>query len=122
MCEDSLRITITSSETCHRVALQELAKQVRHAIAEAARHIERAVLYELVHCARAAGVKGRDTNHHFIQQDTEAPPIHVLPVPGLCQNLGCQVLGGATERLGLAGCRDLLAQPEVRQCDVAGGV
>jgi hypothetical protein len=62
--------------------------------------------------------EGREAADHFVDEAAEAPPVHVETVAHFLDDLGSQVLGGATN----GGCVFLvledLRQSEVSQLDV----
>ncbi len=56
------------------------------------------------------------TGEHFVDKDPEGPPVHGLVVPLALDDLGGQVLGGATE--GPRPIGDALGEPEVRDLEM----
>ena len=68
-----------------------------------------------------------DSLHHArasvaVPLDSYCSPIHRLGVPRLGDELGCQVLWRATQRVGLAAGRDALGKAKVGDLQVAVGL
>ncbi len=47
--------------------------------------------------------KGGLPDEHLVQQDSQGPPVHALPVPLVEEHLRGDVLGRAAESVGLEG-------------------
>lgn len=83
--------------------------------------VDRLLLDQLVHFGiiLRASVEGRETNDHLVCQNSESPPIDREGVTTFNQNLGRQVIGRATEGVGLGVSFEHLSEAEVSQADVA---
>ena len=60
--------------------------------------------------------EGVDADEHFVDEDSEAPPVNRLAVAFLQKNLRSKVLGCSAERVGLAVYE--LGEAEVSQLQV----
>ena len=65
-------------------------------------------------------VEGQPATHHFIHDDSHAPPVDSSAVVVILQHLGGQILWGAAKGLGGAAKVDVFfAQAKVRDLNVA---
>ncbi len=64
-------------------------------------------------------IERRQPEHHFKQDDPEAPDIHVFIVSFLIDDLGRHVFGRAHKTFGLLFLGKDLRDPEIRQAGVA---
>ena len=71
----------------------------------------------LVDFQRLFGEEGRETGGHFVDEDSQSPPVHGLIVAPRKKHLGRQVLGGAAQGVGATG--EPFGEPEIRDLDVA---
>ena len=67
----------------------------------------------------AADVEGRESDEHFVDEDSEAPPVDGEGVSLLIQNLRSQILRCATERLGYFVWLQRLCQAEISHGNVS---
>lgn len=61
--------------------------------------------------------EGVDTCIHLINEDTQSPPIHTLPMSLVQQDLGRQVFRRPTK--GVGACLYLLSKAEISELEVA---
>ena len=70
-----------------------------------------------VNAERVVVKKRGITSQHFVDKDPKGPPVHGLIVSLALNDLGGQVLGGATK--SPRPIRDALGEPEVRDLEVS---
>lgn len=66
----------------------------------------------------ATSIEGRESNNHFVGQDSESPPIYWEAVSFLVENFRCQIFWGTAERVSLSIAFEDLGKTEVSQADV----
>ncbi len=80
----------------------------------------RCVLNQMVHLMFVLVVKRRNANYHFVNQDSQGPPIYREVVPGANNHFRGQILWCATKRIGLLSViLNNFCEPEVCKHDVA---
>lgn len=65
------------------------------------RPADRCTLNQLVHLVLVRVVKGRDSNDHLVDEDTQCPPVECLVVSRADNHFGCEILGCSAERIRL---------------------
>ena len=113
-----LKGAILGAQTILWLLLEETLKKVSQLVRNIGRDVGVAELDLIEQFRPVFGVKRRQSDHHFIDERTQAPPIHWFPMPLLVKDLRREVLRRAADGVSIIVGDIHLGEPEVSQSEI----
>mmetsp|Transcript_46168 Transcript_46168/g.118971 ORF Transcript_46168/g.118971 Transcript_46168/m.118971 type:complete len:309 (-) Transcript_46168:476-1402(-) len=119
---DSLGILIATSHSLLRVPLEQLENEVLGGVRYLylRREAYRVLQDLLVHLGGVFRIERRSAVCHLVDEDAETPPVYILAIALIVNNLRSKVLGGTAEGIGFGiGGHLFLNETKICQANVA---
>lgn len=99
--------------------LEETLKKVPQLVGNVRRNVGIAELDLIKQLRPVFGVERRQSDHHFVDERTQAPPIHWFPMSLLVKDLRREVLRRSADGVSIIVSDIHLGEPEVSQSEIS---